>query len=353
MIAHITGNLLEADVEALVNTVNTVGVMGKGIALQFRQAYPENYQIYQAACKRGEVVPGKMLVYETNRLENPKYIINFPTKRHWKQKSQIQDIDAGLVSLVAEVRARNIHSIALPPLGCGNGGLEWNDVRPRIEQAFNSLPHVYVLVFAPDGAPIADSMSINTRRPNMTLGRAAVIELIKRYAIPGYRVTMLEIEKLAYFLQEAGQPLKLHYTKGQYGPYTETLHPVLQRIDGHFIRGYGDRSRGASIHLLPGADLEAEDFLQEDDNTRMRLERVTQLITGFETPYSLELLATIHWIAHYIDANAANDVTTVIHHVHSWNKRKQRFPSEHIKLAWQRLRNQGWLHIDGATVSDT
>jgi O-acetyl-ADP-ribose deacetylase (regulator of RNase III) len=149
MLELTTGNLLDANAEALVNTVNTVGIMGKGIALQFRLAFPRNFELYQSACKRGDVVPGKMFVVPTNRLDNPKYIINFPTKRHWKGKSRIEDIDAGLVDLVEVVRRENIKSVAIPPLGCGNGGLDWNEVRPRIESAFAALPEVRVLVFGP------------------------------------------------------------------------------------------------------------------------------------------------------------------------------------------------------------
>jgi O-acetyl-ADP-ribose deacetylase (regulator of RNase III) len=346
MIHHVSGNLLQADAEALVNTVNTVGVMGKGIALQFRQAYPDNLKLYQAACKRGEVQPGRMLVFTTGRLDNPRYVINFPTKRHWKGQSRMEDIESGLSALVAEVRTRGIRSIAVPPLGCGNGGLDWNAVRPRIEAAFAELPDVDVFLYAPEGAPRAEEMRINTARPNMTPGRAAIISLIKQYKLPGYRVTMLEVEKLAYLLQEIGQPLKLTFDKGQYGPYTEILHPVLQRIEGHFIRGYGDRSERVSIHLLPGADIEAEEFLEQDDETRQRLAHVAALIEGFETPYGLELLTTIHWLAHHEDPLAAVDIETAIRDVHSWNERKKQFRPEHIRVAWQRLHDQGWLTSD-------
>lgn len=116
MIKLVTGNLLEADVEALVNTVNTVGVMGKGLALQFRQAFPENYQAYQKACTQHEVRPGQMFVFDTGQLTNPRYIINFPTKRHWRQKTRIQDIDDGLCALIEVVRAKGIRSLAVPPL---------------------------------------------------------------------------------------------------------------------------------------------------------------------------------------------------------------------------------------------
>src|SRR5438477_6393740 len=117
------GDILHADAEALVNTVNCVGIMGRGIALQFRKEFPDNYKFYKAVCDRKELHPGKMLVFDLNRLENPRFIINFPTKRHWKGKSRIEDVRAGLESLVKEVRQRDIKSIAIPPLGCGLGGL--------------------------------------------------------------------------------------------------------------------------------------------------------------------------------------------------------------------------------------
>ena len=153
MIKYVTGNLLNADAEALVNAVNTVGVMGKGIALQFRQAFPENYNFYRKACKRNEVVPGKMLVFVTGTLTNPRYIINFPTKRHWKDKSRIEDIRDGLRDLIGVVISRRIQSTAIPPLGCGLGGLRWEDVCPMIEEAFAPVPNVKVLLFTPEDAP--------------------------------------------------------------------------------------------------------------------------------------------------------------------------------------------------------
>src|SRR5436190_9407038 len=153
MIEYKKGDILREDVEALVNTVNCVGIMGRGIALQFKNAFPENFKFYVAACERHEVQPGRMLVFKTGGLTNPKYIINFPTKRHWRGKSRIEDIEAGLVALVNEIRRRGIRSIAIPPLGAGLGGLAWADVRPRIERAMRELPDVRVVVFEPHGAP--------------------------------------------------------------------------------------------------------------------------------------------------------------------------------------------------------
>ncbi|MGA9407007.1 MAG: macro domain-containing protein [Bacteroidota bacterium] len=143
------GNLLDADVEALVNTVNTVGVMGKGIALQFRGTFPKNYKAYSKAAKEGKLSLGKMFVFESKELNGPKFIINFPTKSHWKYKSRLEDIKTGLFDLIGVIRQHHIRSVAVPALGCGNGGLRWDDVRPLIEQVSLSLPDVEFLVYPP------------------------------------------------------------------------------------------------------------------------------------------------------------------------------------------------------------
>ncbi|MEO7715531.1 MAG: macro domain-containing protein [Capsulimonas sp.] len=338
------GNLLEADVEALVNTVNTVGVMGKGIALQFRQTFPENFVAYKAACKYGSLEPGAMFVTETHLLTNPHYIINFPTKRDWRAKSKIEDIDAGLAALVSTVRELGIRSIAVPPLGCGNGGLEWDEVRPKIEAAFANLPEVHVLLYGPEGAPAADKIKIATKRPKMTPTRAAFVGMLDGYMIPGYNITILEIQKLAYFLQAAGEPMKLPFVKAQRGPYAETIHPVLQRLEGHFLRGYGDRSRDISLHVLPDAVRESNLFLEDHPETRTRIARVFELVDGFETEYSLELLATVHWLAWNEDEKIRRDPAAAVRGVQAWSERKAGlFPAEHIEIAWKRLQEQQWI----------
>lgn len=345
MINLVTGNLLDAEAEALVNTVNTVGVMGKGIALQFRQAHPENYEVYRKACERGEVQPGKMFVFITGKLY-PRYIINFPTKRHWKGKAKIEDIKSGLIDLIETVQHLKLNSIAVPPLGCGNGGLRWTEVRQLIESAFSGLKDVRVLLYAPDGAPEAEQMRTTTKRPSMTAGRAVLLVAFKNYMLPGYRLSMLEAQKLAYFLQVTGQPLKLRFQKQRYGPYAENLQHVMQKMEGHFIKGYGDRSQGAfagTITIEHESVANAAAFLEKDTETLRRLERVTRLIEGFEYPYGLELLATVHWVTQE-DDEARHDVNTAITRVHAWSEHKrQKFSSEHIALAWERLRDGGWL----------
>jgi O-acetyl-ADP-ribose deacetylase (regulator of RNase III) len=338
------GDILDADTEALVNTVNCVGIMGRGIALQFRKAFPENYRIYQNACNRGEVRPGRMLVFQTGRLTNPQYVINFPTKRHWKGKSRVEDIKAGLKALVEEVRSRKIRSIAVPPLGCGLGGLEWNEVHPLIQSAFQDLPHVKVLLFEPKGAPAATDMVKERRRPKMTVGRAALVALTRRYlaAAMDPTVSLLEIHKLMYFMQEAGEPLRLKFVKAIYGPYATNLRHVLSYVEGHLITGYGDAEDAPDkqIELLPEAAERAEQFLQAHAKTLTRFDRVVNLIEGFETPFGMELLSTVHWVATRETAHSAEEV---IQQTYAWNERKQMFNANHIRIAWDVLRRKDWL----------
>jgi O-acetyl-ADP-ribose deacetylase (regulator of RNase III) len=149
MIQFRQGNLLEFDAEALVNPVNCVGVMGKGLALQFKNAFPDNFRQYKKACDAKEVRPGQMFTIATGSILNPRYIINFPTKRHWKDPSRLKDIEAGLQALITELKDSSIKSVAIPSLGCGHGGLDWATVRPMIIEALSKVPDVDAVVFEP------------------------------------------------------------------------------------------------------------------------------------------------------------------------------------------------------------
>lgn len=337
------GNLLRADAEAVVNTVNCVGYMGRGIAAQFKRAYPENFKVYEAACKRQEVVPGKMLVFETGQLTNPRFIVNFPTKRHWKGKSRIEDIEAGLVALVAEVKSRGIRSIAIPPLGCGLGGLDWKDVRPLIERAFAPLTGVQVLVFEPSDVAPAEKMAKAREVPKLTPGRAVLVGLFEKYlgGLLDPAISLLEVHKLMYFAQVAGQPLRLKYVKAPYGPYAENLRHVLSEIEGYMISGYGDGGDDPdkALELVPGAADDARAFLKDHPETLQRFERVARLVEGFETSFGMELLATVHWVM----TREGADESSVVDAIHRWNLRKQMFADQQILLAARRLRDTGWL----------
>jgi O-acetyl-ADP-ribose deacetylase (regulator of RNase III) len=349
MLELTTGNLLEADTEALVNTVNSEGVMGKGVALQFKKKFPDMFDAYLKACKDGLVQPGKMHVYERREMINPRYIINFPTKRHWRSRSRMEDIRAGLAALVEEIERRNIKSLALPPLGCGNGGLDWNEVLPAIKKALSDLPGVRVLVYPPAGAPEAVNMVPQGKRPEMTASRAIILKIWEQYFVLGYQLTLLEVHKLLYLLQEAGEPLRLRFVKDHYGPYADNLRHVLHLFEGHFSLGFGDgrNKPDTQIELLPNAVEEADRFLNEhrsqSDQSVERLRRVKELIAGFESPYGMELLATIHWAATH-ETGIDSGLSKVTRVVREWNPRKHKLMKlEHVELAWKRLHEQGWV----------
>lgn len=342
MIQMTTGDILSADVEALVNTVNCVGISGRGIALQFRNAFSDNFKAYESACKRGDVQPGRMFVFETGRLTNPRYIFNFPTKRHWRGMSRLADIELGLEDLVREVRRRNIQSIALPPLGSGLGGLSWSKVRPLIVAAMQKLPETASIVYGPSSTREAPPKSL--RVPRMTAGRAALVGLIHRYldGLLDPFVSLLEVHKLMYFMQESGHPLRLRYKKALYGPYAENLRHVLNEIEGHMISGYhdgGDRP-DKQLELVPGATDDAAAYLSSHPLSQSRFDRVADLVQGFESPFGLELVSSVHWVATRESASTADEAAK---RMHQWNERKRRYSSRQIHLAWDVLHEKGWL----------
>ena len=348
MIETTKGNPLKAPADALVNTVNTVGVMGKGIALQFRQAFPEMYRTYEKACKAGEIRLGKVQIYDLGGLVGgPRWIVNFPTKGHWRAGSRLADIEAGLADLVEKVRELQIRSIAVPPLGCGNGGLDWKAVRSRIERAFAALPEVQVLLYEPAGAPKSAAMPNRTKCPKLTLGQAALVGLMNRYlkGLLDPCVSLLEVHKLMYFLKAAGENLpRLTFEKSLYGPYSPDLRHGLIRMEKHLTRGFGEGSDKPTtpVELLPGAIEAADTFLCKLPETRIRMERVAQLIEGYEDPYGMELLSSVHWVMQH-DPGARDDVDKAVAGVRSWNPRKRRLlKPEHLKLAWERLQKLGW-----------
>jgi O-acetyl-ADP-ribose deacetylase (regulator of RNase III) len=344
MIGYKTGNIFEEDAEALVNTVNCVGFMGRGIALQFKKAWPENFKAYAAACRRQEVQPGRMFVFETGRLTNPRYIINFPTKRHWRGKARIEDIEDGLEALVTEIRRRGISSIALPPLGAGLGGLQWADVRTCIEGAMRELPEVRIVVFEPAGTRALPSSMRRGKVPKMTRGRAALVGLMERYlaGLLDPFVSLLEVHKLMYFMQEAGEPLRLRFAKGPYGPYAENLRHVLSEIEGYYTSGYGvgGDEPDKVLELVPGAVNDARRVLAERPRSFERFDRVAKLVEGFESPFGLELLSTVHWVVTRDRPASENELTG---RYYGWAERKRQFTPQQIRLATRVLGDKGWI----------
>jgi O-acetyl-ADP-ribose deacetylase (regulator of RNase III) len=305
MIEFTRGNLLEAKVEALVNTVNTVGVMGKGVALMFKEAFPENFKAYAAACKRKEVKIGYMFVTERRALIGPKWIINFPTKEHWRGSSKMEWIEAGLGDLKRVVVEKKIRSVAIPPLGSGQGGLNWVDVRPRIEAALGGLTDVNVIIYEPTDQ--YQNVSKRSGVEKLTPARALVAELVRRYWILGIECSLLEIQKLAYFLERSIEksglknPLDLRFQADKYGPYAPRLTHLLDGLDGSYLHcgkriadaapfdviWFEDSKRDKVAAYLGSG--EAKAFLPA-------LEATARLIDGFESPLGMELLATTDWL---------------------------------------------------------
>lgn len=345
MIEYRKGNILLADAEALVNTVNCVGIMGRGIALQFKNAFPENFKEYAKACKNEEVQPGRMLVHRTGSLTNPRFIINFPTKRHWKGKSRMEDIEAGLLDLETTIQEYGIQSIAIPPLGSGLGGLNWDEVRPRIETMAARLSEVRVFVYEPLSDNEKPSPASDKEPPNMTTSRALLILAMDRYrrAVLDPYVTLLEVHKLLYLLQEAGQDLRLKFAKAPYGPYAANVRHVLNAIEGHYVAGYDGEadSPDKPLSIIPGAVEEAVERLSNQSEIQERLQRLFELVEGWETPHGLELLATVHWVAKHEDAC---DSESALKQTYAWGDRKRKFSERQIELAYSLLKSQKWVN---------
>lgn len=339
------GNLLDECTDALVNTVNCVGVMGRGVALQFKNRFPENFKAYESACKRGEVIPGKMFI-TPNGLLPPRWIVNFPTKRHWRNPSRFVDIELGLNDLVDQIRNLRIRSIALPPLGCGLGGLDWSVVRKTIERKMADLQDVLIRVYEPNNAAVHETRE--QKVPSMTEGRAVLLVLCDRYVHDvsiDAEFTLLALHKLLYFVQADGYALRLKYTRAAAGPYAENLRNVLHHIEGHYIIGYNDGGDSPLkvLKFIQSMVLKAKEFLASVSchaEITTHIQRVLDLVGPNGDDAFLELLATIHWLFHQESVKGLEDIKT---QMWSWGARKRRFSAVQIAFAYNRLKEQGWI----------
>ena len=342
MIKEGKGNLLAAEVDALVNTVDTVGIMGKGVALQFKQAFPDNFKAYAKACREDEVRLGRMFTTHTGML-TPRLIINFPTKAHWKSNSRLKDIELGMDDLIKVVIENGVNSIALPPLGCGFGGLRWSEVKPIIVRAFANIPDVEVLLYSPNQAIAPEERIVAGEKPKLTRWRAALIRIVDFYGQLGFDATHIEAQKLIYFLSRGGLELRTKFIPYTFGPYDANMTQALKSIDGHYLVGFGDGELFAPVQLASGAIDAANRYVREqgdEDGYRSSIEKVERLIEGFESPYGLELLATVHMAVSELGATSEDEAVKMS----KWNDRKRRVLSDdHLRLAYQTLQAQGWL----------
>lgn len=349
MITYKKGNLLEANVEALVNTVNTVGVMGKGIALMFKEQFPDNMKKYQKACKQNLVHIGKMFVTERNE-NNPRWIINFPTKQHWKDPSKIEWITNGLLDLRQFIQSKQIKSIAIPPLGAGQGGLPWQAVKKQIESTFNDIVDVNIIIYEP--TETYQNITQKTHSRMLTPARALIAELIRRYWIIGVECSLLEIQKLAWFLERTfklshlDSPLKCNFKAHYYGPYADNLRHLLNNLEGSYLLCEKKINDAKPTDIIWFNEKQRESlniYLESEEMKPYRnaLEFTSKIIDGFESPFGMELLSTVDWLISQdsYDPNTNN----ILEGLSKWlnnraAKRKLRlFNEEFINIALKRL----------------
>ncbi len=337
MISFKVGDILKSQTDAIVNTVNTKGVMGKGIALAFKKAYPKNFKIYEKACKEGEVEIGKMLITETGELF-PKYIINFPSKKHWRNPSKYEFIEKGLEDLIRVINEYNVQSISIPPLGSGNGRLDWMKVKDILTTYLKDIANdIEIVIFEPGYND--QIVSKPEKEISLTPARAIFVYLLKKYQVLGYQINLLVAQKMSYFMQRFGEELNLDFEKGHYGPFSNNLTHLLKYINQSFISyNQNNNSPGTTLEIRDGRYNEVERYFDNnlDKEQKARAEKTLELIRGFESPYGLELLATIDFI---VSKTNAKDISEIAEEITNWTKRKKTIMKpKHIELAYQRLK---------------
>lgn len=344
MIHYKKGDMLQSGAEALVNTVNTVGVMGKGIALQFKEAFPSNNKFYVDACKRKELVPGKVLaIWDENLGLGKKLIINFPTKVHWRQPSKYEYIEKGLVDLREVLEKEKVKSVAIPPLGCGNGGLEWSKVRPMIVNALADVA-IDVYLFEPNAAIKKVLQKQEAKKDvHLTPARASLLYALFAFESMGEYSSLFAANKLAYFLQRKGQKLKLQFKPWHYGPYAIGVEKVLYHLNGVYLKGMeqGQAKPFEALQLNYEKWDEVKNYVHHKltDSDAERLNSLIRFISGYTSELSLEILATVDFI---IAENPKYTVDDVIKAIGNWNTRKKDlFKREYVEKAYHHLKDYG------------
>lgn len=341
MINYVTGNILDSKAQAIVNTVNTVGVMGKGIALQFKKAYPNNYKTYSIACKKEEVKVGKMFVTtDSNLSSGEKIIINFPTKQHWRKPSEYIYIEEGLNDLVNVIKLNKIKSIAIPPLGAGNGGLKWEKVKKIIEEKLGHLD-IEIFVFEPSSQIVE---KLKKERVKLTDARALLLFVLYDLVKNGEFVSEFSSEKVSYFLQRFGAKkyFKLQFTPNFYGPYSGKVRFVLNALNGSYVMGYSDMNKKPFEPLTLVAD-GFKDVINHVENKPELLiiaKKTTNFLNGFYSDFALELLSSIDFLA---SSEKTFDKQIISDKLLGWSDRKQSMFSnpKYIDISVRHIQNAG------------
>ena len=321
MIRYITGNILDSDAHALVNTVNTMGVMGKGIALQFKKAYPNNYKAYVKASKNEEVKVGKMFVtLDSNTTTGERTIINFPTKTNWRKPSEYKYIEDGLDNLIEVINTRQIKSIAIPPLGAGNGGLNWEKVKLLIEQKLGHLD-VMIYVYEPT---LEMQEHLAKERVKLTDARALLLYVLYDLVKNGEYVSEFSSEKICYFLQKFGAKkyFKLDFEPNFYGPYSGKVRFVLNAINGSYLMGYSDMNKKPfePLTLVSDAYETVKNHVETNKELLEIADNTITFLRGYYSDFALELLSSIDYIS---SKENTFDKQIISNGLEKWSDRKR------------------------------
>lgn len=337
MIKFTTGNILESPAQALVNTVNTVGVMGKGIALQFKKAFPENFKAYIKACKNKEIDIGKLFVFKENTLAGEKIIINFPTKKDWRKPSEYEYIEKGLDDLIRVIKKYHIKSIAIPPLGAGSGGLLWEKVKRIIHDKLGNLD-IDIFVYEPS-KEIREKLK--KERVKLTDARALMLYVFYDMVKQGEYVSEFSAEKICYFLQKFGAEkyFKLKYQPNFYGPYSGKVRYVLNYLNGSYILGYSAMNKKPfePILIIDDGYNEVKAYVESRPELKSIAHKTMLFLDGYYSDFGLELLSTIDWI---MKEKATYDINTIKNVLEKWSNRKRsRFSSDkYIQIAIEHIK---------------
>ncbi len=345
MIEWKTGDLLDSHAEALVNTVNTVGVMGKGIALQFRERFPNNFKEYRKACEAGTLQPGRLLVVKDRHPDGREvHIVNFPTKKHWRNPSRYEYIEKGLKELILLQKEYGWRNVAVPPLGCGNGKLEWKRVKALLEKYLEPATCTYeVFQPNPEIKKQLQCKSPQDASDSLTPARAMLLYALFEYERRGGDATLFAANKMAWFLQRLGENLKLRFEPLHYGPYAHAIKHLLYKLNGTWLTGLEQKEIKPFEHIRLNYSKRSQ--LDKWMQTKLgpqqwqRLEALFQLLEGFENDYGLELLSTIDYIRKEAQEQELTlDEDLIVDRVKSWSSRKKHYLKEnHIGIAWTHL----------------
>jgi O-acetyl-ADP-ribose deacetylase (regulator of RNase III) len=339
VITYVKGNILDSTAPVLVNTVNTVGVMGKGIALQFKKAFPDNFRAYSQACKTGDIAIGKLFLSKDNNIATgEKLIVNFPTKTDWRKSAEYNYIEAGLKDLIRIILSYDIKMIALPPLGAGNGGLEWERVKKIIEKMLSSLPDVEIVVYEPT-SQIKEYLK--SERVKLTDARALLLAVLYDLVKNGEYVSEFSSEKVCYFMQRFGaeQYFKLTFEPNFYGPYSGKVRYILNVLNGSYIMGYSDMNKKPFDPLTlmsDGYDI-VKDYIDNKLFLKEIVEKTTDFLTGFYSDFALELLSSVDYIA---CQEKTLDKLIIYNKLNEWNDRKRSLfsNSDYIDISLKQVR---------------